>query len=490
MPDKPRLDKSAEWTGHWWLPDAAESTVPGVLRYDPVDGLRLDLIGGFEDRVLRQVRPGVLVDQGTKTWPVILGLADNKEVTLIDCWPSHSKSYGVGFTGPHKQTIGAMTGLIGVHLSEIEHAAFTELRVSVENLGHWSSSSAFAGAIGIENDKMDGTGHISVSPVEEPCVTVDGTKLTLAHEHTLPHFDRRRGETIGRMRDTVFVRLEPESPYTLASAREDARVIQDLLSLATHRPSALLWMQLRLQDGSDETPHGHQQPPHDVEVYTDSTVQGDAEAQAVGPRDVLFTCEEVPFADIVTRWWQTRRAFHAATNMVLGLRYAPARYLEGNLLTAVGAAEVMHRAFGMEKVRIPEEQFQALRDTVLSCTPDEHKSWIKGSIRNDVTLRERLRDLAARPGSEAMTRLVPDVEEWAKVSTQARNDLAHTGITARHSMDELVAAVRVTTAVVIMNLLQELGISESSQFEIVRNNPELRRTSELAAEHLIKKGEV
>ena len=42
----------------------------------------------------------------------------------------------------------------------------------------------------------------------------------------------------------------------------------------------------------------------------------------------------------------------SAVNMVLGLRYAPARYLESNLLTAVGAAEVLHRANARTGVRI------------------------------------------------------------------------------------------------------------------------------------------
>lgn len=487
MPEKPRLDKAADWTGHWWLPEDPDNTVAGVLRYDPADGLRLDLIGGFEDRILRPIEHGVAVMQGSRTWPVIVGLADNKEITLIDCWPSHSNTYGMGFDGPHKQTVRAMTALVGAHLNDIEQAAFTELRVSVENLGHWSDSSVFDGVIGIKDDKIDGTGSLSVKSVEEPSVTVDGTTITLAHEHTLPHFDRRRGETVGRMRDTVFVRLKPESPYTLASARDHAQAIQDLLSLATNRASGLLWMQLRFPREEDKTPNAPPQLPRDVAVYTDSIVQGDADAQAVDHHNVLFTCEHISFADVILRWWQTRRTLHAASNMVLGLRYAPARYLEGNLLTAVGAAEVMHRALGINGERIPHEEFDALREALLVCAPDEHKSWIKGSIRNDVTLRERLRDLAGRPGSQAMARLVPDVEEWARVATQARNDLAHTGLTSRHSIDELVAAVRVTTAVVIMNLLQELGIPEGRQRDVVGDNSELRHTAELAAEHLTKK---
>lgn len=409
MTEKPRLDKPADWTGHWWLPEMPEAAVPGVLRYDPENGLRLDLIGGFEDRILRQVAPGVFADQGSKTWPLILGVAENREVTLIDCWPKHSQSYGLGFDGPDKQTVGVMTGLIGVHLDDVEQSVFTELRVSVENLGLWSHSSVFGRTIGMKHDKLDGSGSVSVTPVDEPSVVVDGTKITLAHEHTLPHFERNRGQTIGRMRDTVFVRLEPDSPYALTSARDHARAVQDLLSLATHRASGLLWMQLLLPREGEEVPDGYPIGLREVSVYTENTVQGDAGARAVDHHGVLFTCEHVPFPDVVTRWWQTRRTFEAASNMVLGLKYAPARYLEGNLLSAVGAAEVMHRALCMEQDRIPHEEFRALREALLVCTPDEHKPWIKGAIRNDVTLRERLRDLAARPSSDAMARLVPDL---------------------------------------------------------------------------------
>ncbi|MBK6871213.1 MAG: hypothetical protein IPG94_07395 [Kineosporiaceae bacterium] len=484
MPDKRRLDESAEWTGQWWLPEEPDRVVPGVLRYDPKSGLLLDLIGGFEDRILQQVRPGLVADQGVRTWPMILGVADNMKVTLLDCWPGPTKSYGMRLAGPHKQIIGAMTGLIGVHLSDLDDAIFTQLRVSVEDLGQWSSSSVFAGAIGLTDNAIDGTGSISVSPVEEPTVLLDGIKITLAHEHTLPHFDQLRGETVARMRDTVFVRFEPESPYTLSTARDHAQAIQDLVSLATHRGSGLLWMQLRLAPGTSNTVDEHPQVPRDVSVYTDSTVPCDADARAVDHHNVLFTCAHVPFADAVSHWWATRQELRSAVNMVLGLRYAPARYLESNLLTAVGAAEVLHRALGMDTERIPQAEFKALRAALVACAPDGQKTWVKEAIRNDITLRERLRHLAARPSSEAMELLVPDVEEWARLATNSRNDLAHTGRTTRHSLDELIAVVRVTTAVVTMNLLHELGVPEARQLEVVRDNPDLRHTAKLAAEHL------
>ena len=54
-------------------------------------------------------------------------------------------------------------------------------------------------------------------------------------------------------------------------------------------------------------------------------------------------------------------------------------------------------------------------------------------------------------------------------------------------MEELSAVVRVTTAVVVLNLLQELGISAERQREIVQTNPNLRQTASDARRWLGRK---
>ena len=253
MPEKPRLDKSAEWTGHWWLPEDPEAAVPGILRYDPVEGLRLDLIGGFEDRILRAVAEGVVVMQGSKAWPAIVGIADNKEVTLIDCWPSHSKTYALCFHGPHKQTIRAMTGLIGVHLTDVEQPVFTELRVSVENLGHWSNSSVFGGTMVLRTTGSTG-----------PAASASARSRSRPRSWMEPRSPLRTNTPCPTSTD-VAERLsagcgtpyssgfQPESPYSLTSARDHARAIQDLLPL-TARASGTPWMQLRVPREGEELP--------------------------------------------------------------------------------------------------------------------------------------------------------------------------------------------------------------------------------------------
>lgn len=61
-----------------------------------------------------------------------------------------------------------------------------------------------------------------------------------------------------------------------------------------------------------------------------------------------------------------------------------------------------------------------MRGAMLAQIPEQHRDRFKGANRNDPTLRDRLRALVQRPDQEAISKLVPDVEHWAKRTTRAR----------------------------------------------------------------------
>lgn len=50
----------------------------------------------------------------------------------------------------------------------------------------------FEGFVGVPDGKIDGTGRISVKPVEAQPVVVDDTEYRLVHTHTLPYFEQRK----------------------------------------------------------------------------------------------------------------------------------------------------------------------------------------------------------------------------------------------------------------------------------------------------------
>jgi hypothetical protein len=482
------LDEAGEWSGIWWLPDNPDQTIPGVLRYSPDGGLVLSLIGAFEDRIMSTPSPGLTVfHEGSRNWDVIHGAAEQWEISLLGCYPSGVKrTIGARVKSPDKQTIAAMTALLGAHVSGEDDAIFSAAEISVEDLGLWAASSVFEGSLGATDGEIDGTGSITVKPVPARSVLVDGTEFRLEHQHTLPFFDQRKGGTVGRMRDTAFVRVVPAAPCSLGSARDAASLVQDLISLATHRAAGLIWLRLEVAETKPALlPDGRPAPKRRANVLYSPAALGRGNTKTVDHHRVFFTCESIPFEEVVPRWHEARGRLQAATRMILGLRYAPARYVENNLLTVVGAAEVLHRGLRIDEKPFPRAEFRAMRDAMLEQVPERHRERFKGAIRNDPTLRNRLHALAARPDQDAIALLMPDVDRWAERTTRARNDLTHEGKTPNHRMEELFAVVEVTTAVVVLNLLHELGLPAERQSEIVREHPRLRATANTARDWLV-----
>lgn len=481
------LDEAGEWAGLWWLPDEPAEKVPGVLRYDAKGGLSLSLIGTFEDRMVTTGSSGwTEVHERTRTWEVMHGLAELREITLLGCVPKNtSRTFGARVKSPDKQTVTAATAIVGAHVNGEEEAAFSTAEVSIEDLGLWAASSVFEGFLGAADGKIDGTGSISVKPVEAQAVVVEGTEYRLKHTHTLPFFDRRKGGTIGRMRDTASVRVTPAEPFALSDALKAASMVQDLIALAMHRAAGVIWLRLEVAGTESVLSNGQPVPRRHADVLYSPASLGKHDTKAVDHYRVFFTCDSLPFEEVVPRWCEAHGRLQAATNMILGLRYAPARFIENNLLTAVGAAEVLHRGLRIDEKPFPKAEFTTMREAMLGQVPEEHRDRFKGAIRNDPTLRDRLHALAARPAQEAIALLVPDVAQWAKRATRARNDLAHEGETPNHSFEELIAIVEVTTAVVVLNVLHEIGLPPERQLQIVQEHPQLRATARTAGDWLV-----
>src|SRR5690625_971639 len=343
--DPLNLDEAGEWAGAWWLPDAPSEKVSGVLRYDPEDGLSLSLIGTFEDRILTTDSSGwTAVHDGTRNWEVMHGVAEVREITLLGCVPRAPEgTMGARVASPDKQTVTAMVAIIGAHVSSDADPAVAGAAVSVEDLSLWAASSVFEGFLGAPDGKIDGTGRISVRPVEAQSVVVDGTEYRLQHTHTLPYFDQRKGGSVGRMRDTVSVHIAPAEPFSLNVAQRAASLVQDLISLATHRAAGVIWLRLEVAGSESHLPDGRTLPRRRADVVYSPAALGKHDAKVVDHHRMFFTCDSLPFEEVMPRWCQAQGRLQAATNMILGLRYAPARFVENNLLTGVGAAEVLHR---------------------------------------------------------------------------------------------------------------------------------------------------
>lgn len=484
MTKQPWLDEDSEWMGYWWLPDDPEHRVPGVLRYIPKDGLHLTLIGGFEHHEHHKVDGGTAVTSESKTWPVLWGATRNASITLFDCFPIHSVSslFKLDQEYPDEQAISATTALIGLHLRNRFDAIFTKCIVSVENLTMWSNSSPFTSSFGIEDGRYDGTCSITLGETQSPPTVVDGTTAMLGHEITMSAFNHTRAHSTASIMDAAFVSFTPEAPIALADAEAWAGSLQDLVSLAMDRACSLLRLELRIPLDVEQNPSGY--PIHDnrVLVYAQGITLGDTTAPAVDQRDIVFSCKDIPFDALLPRWWAARTRFSTAIDMLLGLKYAPAQYVESNLLSATGAAEVFHRSLSTTGADAsPVDPMTAQSEQRADGQENPTKS---AHPKKRTILRERLRDLASRPDSQAMEFLLPAADTWAATTAHIRNAITHDGQAPKNTSDELYAIVMVTTAVVTMNLLQELGLPSDLQRKVVREHPAFQHATDLARKAL------
>ena len=105
-----------------------------------------------------------------------------------------------------------------------------------------------------------------------------------------------------------------------------------------------------------------------------------------------------------------------------------------------------------------DEEFEERRRKLIDFVPRDQRQWLNQKLGdNKPTLRQRLLDLAAIPDAEVMAAILPNPQAWAKATKDERNPVAHGGNMTR-DIELLSAIVTTTTAVVLLNLLHQLGI--------------------------------
>lgn len=121
---------------------------------------------------------------------------------------------------------------------------------------------------------------------------------------------------------------------------------------------------------------------------------------------------------------------------------------------------------------------------MLEHVPEQHEKWLREKLgHNTRTLRTKLLDLAAIPDAEVMSRLLPNPEAWADATKKERDPVAHGGKNMSSDVKLLSAIVKMTTAVVYLNLLHQLGIPKERLLFAVYDSPTLASAMRLAGQH-------
>lgn len=479
------LSSEATWRGQFWLPEhLGQDDRQGILTYKPDSGTTLSLIGGFDDGSFVRLPSGSgVLREGRGRFPVIHGVAGGKPVTLLDCRVTGAKSRGF-VPQVEEQEISVGCLLMGVLLDDPDARMFSELTLELENLTAWDQRGDITSYPDRDPNLPRGESwHITVVPVQPLTAAVDDLTVTLHRRYSRPFADaQRHGLDVSTFAASYFTVNSPE-PKSIDEWDGIAKVFQDLLTLAMDSPCAVLRETLAPAEvlRNDREAQARDQ----IVVYARHIVVGDPAASAVATREALFTLgtKGVEFHTLIPRWLEVNTRFRVACDMILGLRYVKGGYLQTDLITAVGAAEALHQGLGFDPP-MPKSEFKALKKTLLGCVAEGRKPWLREKLgHNTRTLRTKLLDLAKAPDPEVTAELLPNPEAWAQATKKERDPVAHGGEEMSSDFELLSAITKVTTAVVFVNLLHELGIPKDHiKFALV-DNPTLVSASRLARQH-------
>jgi hypothetical protein len=459
---RPSSTSEREWRGYWWLPGNEEEAVPGILHQTDGGEVRLELIGGFDVRVVTPMGPGIEGISHKHDFPLILGTCGNDAFTLVDCFAGKTEG---GFMSHHivRQTITAGRGLRGIHLEDIEQEAFKSVTVSLEYLLGWLRQSTLEAKIEFNDRKWTGSQSAASTPVEPLTAAFEGLRLEASVRFTQFQIEDTPRGNQRRLANQEWAELDVDSdePTTFTKFDGVVKALSDLMTLVAHAPAGVLFEHLWAIDGDGELSR--------VEVMGRRIHQPKPLLNEAAPLDYLFTQDDLPFADVLPRWLELHERAWLGCGMLFGLRYIPGGYTSSRLLTVATAAEAIHRGLRPDATHLPKAEFKAMRHQVLEAFPMTAKgkkirAFLNDYLFNDVRYKDRLLALAAIPDGDAVHTMIRDVPKWAKYLKESRNGLAHgdrprVGPESRMIFDTL----EVTYALLGLVFMSELGLSAAVQ---------------------------
>lgn len=471
-----------EWVAEWRIPGEAASEA-GVLTYDPAKGLHLRLIRTGSDAPFGGARRlSGRRDDGLPKWPVLHGMAKGVRLTLLDVWVSRMQTTLTSAAAEVEARASVL--LVGCHLYDSDEAAFVGAVSEVDWLTAWSGLTAYeiTQESDAETNRLTGTTAITTRPVPRRSAMAGDVTVGLFHTFALPDYESQPSRTFARTWEAVSATAAFPTPVRFDDALRPLASLSHLISLSALENCGVVSELLTLPPAPELWPDGHllQDKPRRVEVYREHIVPPLGSAK--GRPRFLLDLDDIPFEELAPRWLSLHQSLEPIIGMVLGLRYLPDGFVEPRVVTAVGAAEALHQSLD-KATEMPRAEHKSLRRAILDVVPLERQQWVSERIAdNKPKLVNRLVALTDLMGEAVRDALLPSAGVWAERSVKARNHLAHTG-SADFDLGELHAVIEVTSAVVILVLLRQLGQSDERLVTAILEHPDLSYARRLARRH-------
>lgn len=465
--------RSRTLEGHWWLPDRPAEKIAGTATYDAADQPTLRLIGAFTSS--EEQSAGSFRIDSRDDLPLIHGRCEGTAVTLLQC---REANFVGRLTGPEdwRQTLKAQLMLVGIWLGDPDEECFDQIVIGIDHLLAWARKSGLRREHQQVAGRWTATSRHWQQPESVAAEVPEGSiELRVGCSmHGRATADRTEETLAEHANFTVTV---PELHSAHALIRGWTKTLQDLLTIAVDKPCGVHDITLIRQNAPQGADSSRPARPVLVTAYLAPIYKARPDDRAVLPERVLFTLADAPFAKLLSAWLTLNKRLGPVTSMLLGQRYMGRSYTENRLITAVAAAEALHRRLRPDATYVTADEFETLTKAALDATPQEHRLWLRDRIRNEPSLKQRLMQLVESVGEDVVYPFMPRPNRWATASKDARNLLVHRFEQERGAPPdgaEMYVLSEMTSAVITLNLLQELGLPREHLINLAKRHDSFR----------------
>lgn len=447
--------------GRFWLPDKPGEESPGCLTISDGGRIHLDLFGAHGKPATKMFPDDY--DARQFTIRKIVGVLETcQEVALEECIITKIIP---SFVSSPRFTVYAHRACLGSGVADNDDLAVNGLQFSVEGLDEWLGISGFkVGKVEFDSSNMGQA--VTYSPPKQAVFELDnGMTLSIEFFWTSAKTPAIREATI------------TQKAYFILRAK-DMRPLEDFTQIA-HRIVEFLCFAIDkvvcLDKVTGLKEDQNQRLISSVDVYYPSLPFVETEAK-IGLADMLFSYGSVRsrFGSVINGWLRAYDRFGSALNLFFAVQQGAHKYLESRFLAMAQALEIYHRA-RYEGQAIEDSEFCALRESLLSVCPEEHREWLSKRIINEVSLHRRIKDLI-----KPFKRYLGNKEQRKRLArsiTDSRNYYTHYDESQNSHVargkDLLLVSMRME-AILQLHFLSMLSFTDTEIDHMVTHNEKLK----------------
>lgn len=265
------------YNGEWFLPQKPENKIPGILTYNPEEGIYLELMGS-----LRELRGPIGIGDLFKP-DIILGFTTNgKAITLYRCAEIGRE---INFPGGVTTKNRVNYCFVGTHFDNASELKFDSLKVSFQNLEEWLNISGFKTQFDNKHNKQK-----LEFELPDPIVFDLGENLKGKFEFNSRY--KSRPHKVSLEQNVYFVVESTNKELQFNDLLTKIWPFQNFLILATH--SSCHTREIKLKNES----------PKEIEVFFER-LNSQQKRNLKGTYGYLFFFSdiEVDFEKIIQKWY-------------------------------------------------------------------------------------------------------------------------------------------------------------------------------------------